>query len=681
MLIKSTFPTAHAGAMLRFGMLAVAFFFVFLTPKVSHAGSYCNLSDVPLTDVVTGRGSADCGAARERYVTSRFQGSTTSRYVCTGFYEQRNYLGTGVLMYPPGWYVSPYRTGSPGCAPVGNMEHLSRLSSTDYACRNTYNKADFKQYGIVVTRIESSTDCASYDSLTPSVRYRLEKLSASQTSAVVCASETSVPDGWVITDVGTSLNCSSSNVPGQTWTIRKIPTSGTIIACGLPENLGNYVFRQASGTCNNATRYQIGYAFDNGQSCGVPTGMVATAATSSALCTGPLYTVRDPANNMVACAVGNAPDPNQFVVSAVGTSTSCRSTINSPGTSWTLRTPGASVPVCVNYGLPTDWGYQNPQANASTCGGGYRVTLAALSSGVAYCYKPGLSDGWVFTSITSTVSSLCSTQVQYQVGTPSTSGVTNICYLNEDSGPVPAGYMVVSERSGTTTCVRGASRQISAVRSGLQVCTLQNLPADYFVGEALSATTDCPARRYQITQATGDGPYFTCPTNQIPAGYLITGVTNTIDCGSTAGIRIQRPNATGTTNVCISQDLDDALLGTGLVVLGYNNANSSCVISGTTRAYIMGYPNTSGRTTICTTQSDYIPAGYQLYQSGTYSACDDGPGMIIEPIAPAGAIPEAFVLPEPDVSPSNVPAITYDCGGTGTGTVLNGAARNTATCP
>lgn len=657
------------------------FFAAVLVSQPVKAGTFCNLSDVPLTEVVTGYDTYFCSATRDGMVTSRFQGTTSTRNVCLNYYEQRNYLGTG-LIYPSPWYVSPYSRGSrDSCAPIGRMQHLSTLTSSDYACRNTFNKSDLKAYGIVVTRIESSSDCASYNTTVNSARYRLEKLSATETNKVICASESSVPDGWVVTATGTSLNCSSSNVAGSTLTIRKIPTTGTITACGLPEDLGNYVFRQTSGTCNNSPQYEIGYAFDNGQSCGVPTGMVATAAASSSLCTGALYTVRFPTNNMVACDVGNAPDPNNFVVSSVGTSTNCRSTLNGTGRTWTLRTPAAGVAVCVNYGLPSSWGYQNPETSSSSCGGGYRVTLAALSNGTAYCYKPSLAAGWVYTAITSTVSSLCSTQVQYQVGQPSASGRTNICYLNEDNGPVPAGYMVVSNRSGTTTCVRGSSMQIEPVRSGLQVCTTQNLPANYVITNTYGSDTNCSIARYEINQATGNGPYYTCRIDLIPEGYLITGVTNSIDCGSTPGYRIQRPNQTGVTEVCQAQNLDLALLGTGLAVLGYNNSNQSCVTSGTTRAYLMGYPATSGRTTICTTRLDYVPEGFQVYQTGTYSVCNNSAGMIIEPVAAGGAIPDAFVLPEPDVTPSNIPATTYDCGGTGTSTVLNGATRNTATCP
>lgn len=672
--------SVQSGARL-FACLLLAVIGCFFSSSLLFAGTYCNLDDVPLTEVVTGTTFATCGGGRDGLSTSRFQGSTSSRTVCTNYYLPRNYLGTG-LIYPSPWYVSPGTQGSGSCSPRGSMEHLSKVTSTAEACGETFNKDDLKAYDIVINRIQSSSACTPVSTTVNYASYRLKKITASISSDVVCAYESPIPEGWVITGTGTSSNCSTSNVEGNTWKIQRIPATGTIISCGLPDNLSNFVYRQTSGTCNNTPRYEIGYAIDGGQSCGVPSGMVATAATSSSLCTGPLYTVRFPQNNMVACQIGNPPDPNSFVVNSVGTSPNCRPVnSNSTGATWVLRTPAAGVDVCANYGLPTSWGYQNPQTNASSCGGGYRVTLASLTSNTSYCYKPSLPDGWVYRAVTSTISTLCSTQLQYQVAQPATSGTTNICYFNQDSGPVPSGYMVVSNRQGGTTCVQGSPMQIAPVRNGLQVCTTQNLPADYVITNTYAADSNCSFARYEINQASGNGPYFTCNAEQIPAGFLITGVNNSISCGSTPSYRIEKPRTSGTTEVCLAQNLDRALLGTGLVVLGYNNSNQSCVVSGFTQAYLMGYPSTTGRTTICTTRLDYIPEGYQQYQTGNYSVCNNNPGMIIEPVASQGAIPDSFVLPEPDIAPSSVPSISYDCGGTGTSTVISGASRNTAACP
>jgi len=554
----------------------------------------------------------------------------------------------------------------------------------------------------------------------------------------ICATISPFPAGFVILSVGSDSRCGSAPV---TYEIRRpttTPRASTTVCLQTPIPSGFVVTSNtvSAGNCGNTSR-RLRITNPGAPTPGnpiticainstVPSGFTVLSTGSSTACgggnsTGPTITIGSPGHLSVVCSPGSIPNgflvteidnfsqcdggvgsrifeisrisgsvdicsnstppPFGFIVTRVVSSSICSSNSSAPLATIRLPSDTNTTRICTNFGFPLTHGITRDLGSSNDCssgGSGPQADIISLDSGAGICDSPQLSglretpagrvirevrtdsdcpfgnrlildfpdpdgtdicvrftndipSGYVITRLSTANCGI--NRNAYFIRVPNTNGDTLIC----DNSPIPSGFTIVRSNIQGVNCGRFARGSIIQPISlnttdGIEVCLGTPIPEDFVVTAFNENSTACGILGSQtLRRLTGD-PIVICVGTPFPDNYVIRRVLNSSSCANFG--------------------------------------------AGADNALEIALPNPTGETVTCSDP----PEGFRLLRRISSSQC----GLVNFAniiVADNGVIPDVFVDPIRNVSPTGVPAVNFDCGNAAQGVFLSGKSRNNAACP
>lgn len=461
-------------------------------------------------------------------------------------------------------------------------------------------------------------------------------------AAFYCANQqANIPSNEVVIRAITNTSC--GNASGNIRLETRVPSASgsTTERC---ENYGGmpagFVVIRVKGTndsgvdCNgnnsgNGVRHTIRVPQDSSstttticanQSQPLPAGYIINQVGSSNDCatigSQPTYRIRKPRTGGTVDSICNQSTiPTGYVVVRNTRNTSSCSN-NGTTQQYDIRTPGNNIWICGNYtGIPDGFAALQESSSRSDCTGfnqsGLAYRIGPPVHNTIVCGQGNVPSGFLKTEVNNF--SQCDGSVGYRVfDIVQIASQLEYCTSGND---VPTGYVVTSIRS-SNDCSTNSSATALTIRqpaNGSVICANYPYPAGYAItssGSSNSCSTGSgTGPTYTISQLQAGQSYCDSGSFTIPAGLVITQVTNDSSCpGAGRRITLNTPSTNSVTNICLG---GNATMPAGYVITSINPSDSSCGISRQRTSIRLPYANSE--TTICSTSP--VPNGYIVVQN------------------------------------------------------------------